>query len=147
MNIPEYKIEEWLEVLEPFQQELIQTLLVEHSEEEAIQIWISVSGPEYTTSFGGTEKKDYLKSFKEEFDKFILCDDKYKNDIKELNEYTTITKYFIVSFISSVLAKSLGVVSGVVAPLIVLILGVIGKIGLNAYRNAVLKEREKLDQK
>lgn len=142
MNIPELNIEEWLEVLEPFQQELIRNLLVEHSEEEAVEIWAEVAGPEYTASFGGEGIKDYLKSFKSEFDKFILGDDKYKDSIKELNEHTTVTKFFIVAFLSSVLADSLGVASGVVAPLIVLMLGSIGKMGLNAYREMIQNKAE-----
>ena len=139
MNIPEFKTEELIDVLEPFQQELVKSLLLNHSEEEAMQIWINVTGPDHTTSFGGNGKVDYLKSFKEEFDKFILGDDKYKDAIKEFNEHATVTKFFIVSFISSALAGSLGVAAGVIAPLIVLALGTIGKIGLNAYRNSIVK--------
>lgn len=138
MNIPEYRTEELIDVLEPFQQELIKCLLLEHSEEEAMQIWINVTGPDHTTSFGGNGKGDYLKSFKEEFDKFVLGDDKYKTTIKEFNEHVTVTKFFVVSFISSALAETLGVAAGVVAPLIVLALGTIGKIGLNAYRNSII---------
>lgn len=137
MNIPEFKTEELIDVLEPFQQELVKSLLLNHSEEEAMQIWIDVTGPDHTTSFGGNRKGDYLKSFKEEFEKFILGDNKYKDAIKEFNEHATVTKFFVVSFLSSVLAGSLGVAAGVIAPLIVLALGTIGKIGLNAYRNSI----------
>lgn len=142
MNIPELDIDEWIEVLEPFQQELIRNLLEEHSEEEAVEIWADVAGPHFTASFGGQGTKDYLKSFKLEFDKFILGDDKYKDCIKELNEYVTVTKYFVVAFISSALSNSLGVASGVVAPLVVLALGIIGKMGLNAYRSIIQNKEE-----
>ena len=69
MNIPEYSTEEWIEVLEPFQQELIKSLLTDHTEEETMQLWVEVSGPEHTASFGGTGKNNYLKAFKEEFNK------------------------------------------------------------------------------
>lgn len=140
MNIPELKTEEWIEVLDPFQQALIRDLLNNNSEEEAMQLWLTVSGPEHTASFGGNGKNDYLKSFKQEFDKLILGDEKYQDIIKEFNEHITVSKFFIVGFISTALADSLGVAAGVVAPLIVLSLGTIGRIGLNAYRNNITTE-------
>ena len=66
MNIPELKTEEWIEVLEPFQQEIIKELLLNNSEETAMELWLTVSGPEHTSSFGGSGKNDYLKAFKQE---------------------------------------------------------------------------------
>ena len=146
MNIPQLKTEEWIEVLEPFQQSLLNSLLREHTEEEALQIWFQVSGPEYTKTFGGNRIKDYLKNLKVEFNKLILGDEKYRNKIKEFNEHTKITKFFVVSFLSSVLAESLGVASGIIAPLIVLLLGTIGKIGLEAYKNLISKKEENEDK-
>ena len=140
MNIPEFSTEEWIEVLEPFQQELVRNLLATHTEEEAMELWIKVSGPEHTASFGGTGKSDYLKAFKNEFDKLILGDAKYQDVIKEFNGYATVTKFFVVGFIATALSESMGVASGVVAPLIVLALGTIGKIGLNAYRSTIKTE-------
>ena len=140
MNIPEFSTEEWIEVLEPFQQELVRNLLATHTEEEAMELWIKVSGPEQTASFGGTGKSDYLKAFKKEFDKLILGDAKYQDVIKEFNGYATVTKFFVVGFIATALSESRGVASGVGAPLIVLALGTIGKIGLNAYRNTIKTE-------
>ena len=50
MNIPELKTEEWIEVLEPFQQEIIKELLLNNSEETAMELWLTVSGPEHTSS-------------------------------------------------------------------------------------------------
>ena len=144
MNIPEMNTTEWLEVLEPFQQDIVKTLLLTHSEEEAMNIWIEVSGPSNTASFGGNKIKNFLKSFKEEFDKFILEDEKYKDAIKEFKNNINITKFFVVSFLSSVLSASLGVVAGVIAPLIVLSLGTIGRIGLNAYRNTIKNKPDEL---
>ena len=147
MNIPQLKTEEWVEVLEPFQQNLLNSILAEHTEDEALQIWLQVSGPEHTKAFGGNGIKDYLKNFKAEFNKLILGDEKYSDKIREFNEHTQITKFFVVSFLSSVLAESLGIVSGVVAPLVVLVLGTIGKIGLNAYRNLIRKKEDDEDKK
>ncbi len=76
-----------------------------------------------------------------EFDKFILEDEKYKDDIKELKTHVEITKFFVVAFLSNVLSKNLGVAASVIAPLIVLSLGLIGKIGLNAYKESIKKEK------
>ena len=134
MNIPEFSTTELIEVLPPYQQELLKDILMEHTETEAIDLWIKATGPELTTSFGGTKNIDYLKHFKNEFNKFILEDESYKSNINELKEHIGITKYFIVSFLSSALAEKLGVAAGSIAPLIVLFLGLIGKIGLNAYK-------------
>lgn len=97
-----------------------------------MELWLTVSGPEHTSSFGGTGKNDYLKAFKQEFDMLILGDEKYHDIIKEFNEHLTVSKFFVVGFISTALAESLGVAAGVVAPLIVLALGTIGRVGLNA---------------
>lgn len=140
MIIPELKTEEWIEVLEPFQQELLNELLTIYTEEDAMQIWLEVSGPEHTASFGGSEKNNYLKAFKQEFDKLLLGDAKYEDIIKEYNEHLTVSKFFVVSFLSTALSNSLGLAAGVVAPLIVLILGTIGKIGLNAYKSNIRQE-------
>ena len=138
----EYTTEELVEVLEPFQQVLILDLLSQYSEEEALQIWLTVSGPEHTATFGGSGFKDYFKNFKYEFDNLILGEGKYKDCLKELNEYATISKFFIVAFLSTKLSESMGVAAGVVAPLIVLSLGIVGKIGLNAYRNMIREYRK-----
>lgn len=143
MMIPEYTTKELVEVLEPFQQSLILDLLTQHSEEEALQIWLSVSGPEHTATFGGNGLKDYFKNFKTEFDNLILGEDKYKDAIKEFSEHATVSKFFVVAHLSSVLAENMGVVAGVVAPMIVLSLGVVAKIGLNAYRDMIIEQREK----
>ena len=137
MNIPQYQTEELIEVLEPFQQDLLKSILAEHTEEEALEIWMQVSGPEHTASFGGSGLKDYLKHFKTEFDLLILGDEKYSDVIKEFNEHKQVTKFFVVSSLSATLANSLGIAAGVVAPLIVLALGAIGKLGLNAYRESI----------
>ena len=142
MIIPEYTTEELVEVLEPFQQILIRDLLSQHSEEEALQIWLNVSGPDHTATFGGNGLKDYFKNFKTEFDNLILGEDKYKDALKEFSEHTTITKFFVVAHLSTVLAESMGVVAGVVAPMIVLSLGAVAKIGLNAYRNMIIEQRK-----
>ena len=137
MNIPQYQTEELIEVLEPFQQDLLKKILAEHTEEEALEIWMHVVGPEHTKSFGGEGIKDYLKHFKTEFDLLILGDEKYSNVIKEFNEHKQVTKFFVVSSLSAALASSLGIAAGVVAPLIVLALGALGKLGLNAYRESI----------
>ncbi len=56
-ELENYKIEDLLETLELFQQNLIKDLLKEYSEEEAIDVWIHVTGTEHTATFGGSEKK------------------------------------------------------------------------------------------
>ena len=142
MVLPELKTQDWIEVLEPFQQTLILDLLSQHSEEEALEIWLTVAGPDHTAAFGGQGFKDYFRNFKTEFDNLILGEGKYHDSLKELGEYATLSKFFIVAHLSRILAESLNVASDVVAPLIVLSLGIVGKIGLNAYKNMIIEKRQ-----
>lgn len=141
MGLPELNTKEWVETLEPFQQTLILELLSQHSEEDALQIWLNVAGPEHTATFGGKGFKDYFKSFQIEFEDFILGEDKYKDSLKEIEKHINVSKFFIVSYLSTILSDSLGVATGVVAPLIVLALGIVGKMGLNAYKNMIKEKR------
>lgn len=140
-DLEKIKTDEWIETLDLFQQNLIKDLLKDNTEEAAIEIWINATGSEYTAMFGGTNQKDFLKNIKTEFDKFVLGDDKYKDDIKELKEHVTVTKYFVVSFLSTVLSKHLGVAATVVAPLIVLFLSLVSKMGINAYIESIKQEK------
>ena len=64
MNIPELRTEEWIEVLEPFHQEIIKELLLNNSEETDMELSLTVSGPEHTSSYGATGKNHYLKALK-----------------------------------------------------------------------------------
>lgn len=142
-QILELTTNEWLETLAAFQQDLVKQLLQNHSEEEAIAIWIEVSGPEYTTAFGGDGGKNFLKRFKDEFDSFIIGKDSYNKENDELKRYGTVTKFFIVSFLSNCLSQHMGIAGSVIAPLVVLSLGIIGKMGLNAYRKSVIEKNNK----
>lgn len=142
-NLPIYDLKEWMSVLDLFQQDLLSEILVNHTEEEVIDIWLDAVGPDNTATFGGNGKEDLLKSFKLEFYKFISKDEEYKDEIREFEGYVTVTKFFVVSFLSSALSGRLGVASSVISPLIVLGLGLIGKMGIKAYRSKLEEEIKK----
>lgn len=142
-NLPIYDLKEWMSVLDSFQQELLNQILKDHTEEEALDIWLNAVGPDNIASFGGNGKDGLLKSFKLELYKFLSNDDEYKYEIKEFEGYVTVTKFFVVSFLSTTLSGRLGVVSTVVSPLIVLVLGLIGKMGVKAYCNKLKEEINK----
>lgn len=142
-NLPIYDLKEWMSVLDSFQRDLLSQILVNHTEEETIDIWLAAVGPDNTATFGGNGKEDLLKSFKLEFYKFISKDEEYKDEIREFEGYVTVTKFFVVSFLSSALSGRLGVASSVIAPLIVLGLGLIGKMGIKAYCSKLEKEIKK----
>ena len=139
-NLPICDLNEWLIVLDPFQRDLLSQILLNHTEEEALDIWLTTVGPNNTVTFGGNGKEDLLNPFKLELYKFISKDEEYKNEIRELEGYATVTKFFVVSFLSSTLSGRLGVASSVIAPLIVLALGLIGKMGIRAFRSKLEKE-------
>ena len=139
-NLPIHDLKEWMSVLEPYQRELLEQILKNHTEEEALDIWLTAVGPDNTASFGGNGKDGLLKSFKLELYKFLSNDDEYKYEIKEFESYVTVTKILTVSFLSNMLSGRLGVASAVVSPLIVLVLGLIGKMGVKAYYNKLKEE-------
>ena len=142
-SLPIYDLKEWMSVLDSFQQDLLSQILVNRTEEEAIDIWLAAVGQDNTATFGGNGKEDLLKSFKLEFYKFISKDEEYKDERREFEGYVTVTKFFVVSFLSSTLSERLGVASSVIAPLIVLVLGLIGKMGIKAYHSRLEKEIKK----
>lgn len=141
MELDKYKTNDLIDILDNYQKEIILELLQTKNEEEILDIWINVSGTDFTSKFGGNQKDDFLKNFKTEFNKFVLEDEKYNEEIKEFKSYANATKIFIVSFLTDLFSKVIGVSSVVVTPLVVLSLGIIGKIGLNAYKE-MIKEND-----
>lgn len=133
MTIPNLELNEWLEVLPEYQKEIIETLSKEHTPEEIIDIWIKTSGPENTAVFGGDGNTGFIDNFKNEISKFICGHPDYRDERSQYNEKATVSKYLMVSFISSSLGAKLGIAATIISPLVALTLYTIGKMSVNAY--------------
>ena len=139
MDLPKFEIEDLLNTLDNYQKDNITSLLQTTTLEQTFEIWLKANGPENTASFGGNGHNDFSPHIKNELIKFFTDDPNYENERNELKKQGTITSFFAVSFISSTLSAHIGIVSSVVAPIVVLVLALIGKIGINAFIN-YLKE-------
>lgn len=138
MEIPNYKLDEWLSVLKPYQKDIILQLVSQYGEEKAIEKWLTASGPTSTVKFGGEgNMKPFLDRYKIEIDKLICGHPDYNNERTEFGENGQNLKTVIVSSISSLIGSTLGVSGAVLAPVIVLSLYTAGKMGVKAYCSSV----------
>ncbi len=62
IELPKYSNQELLESLQEYQKEIIQELLVNNNEDEAIELWINANGPINNVNFEERKKRiNYLK--------------------------------------------------------------------------------------
>jgi hypothetical protein len=135
MEIPNIDLGEWADTLKPYQRELVLTLVEKYGEEGAIQHWLAANGPGDIARFGGIGKtsEPFMERFKQEFDKFICGHPDYQEDQKQFDQQGQNTKKVLVSAISGAIGAKLGIVGTIIAPVVVISLFTIGKIGRNAY--------------
>ena len=126
IELPKYSNQELLESLQEYQKEIIQELLVNNNEDEAIELWINANGPINNVNFGGTqEKNQLLKNFKIELCKLLSESPEYEEQVKEIKVYINLGKDAIIS----VLTLALAMMS-------------ISKVGVKAYCNTILNREE-----
>ena len=128
--------EEWISSLPDYQQQSLITLLLKLPEEDVAQNWIDSSFKTTSPFSADNSKKSYFDYVKIEFTNFICGNPKYdeqRNEIKtQINVHDGI-KTFIVSSISTAIGSQIGASAVVIAPVIVILLSLAGKIGVNAY--------------
>ena len=143
IELPKYSNQELLESLQEYQKEIIQELLVNNNEDEAIELWINANGPINNVNFGGTqEKNQLLKNFKIELCKLLSESPEYEEQVKEIKVYINIGKDAIISGLTLALAPKLGATAIIVVPLVVLAMMSISKVGVKAYCNTILNREE-----
>lgn len=134
MNIPNLSLEEWLNELKPYQREIITSLVKDYGEEDAIEKWLTANGPSEMVKFGGEgNAKPFIDKFKIEMNKLICGHDDYKKERDEYKENGELVKSLLISSISSAIGSVIGVAGTVIAPVVVLTLYTVGKLGINAY--------------
>ena len=143
IELPKYSNEELLEYLQDYQKEIIQKLLINNNEDEAINLWINANGPINNVNFGGVqEKNQLLKNFKIELCKLLSESPEYEKDAKEIKAYISLGKDAVISAITFALAPKLGATTVILVPLVVLALMSIAKVGVKAYCRTILSKEE-----
>lgn len=141
IELPKYSNQELLESLQGYQKEIIQELLLNNSEDEAIELWINANGPINNVNFGGTqEKNQLLKNFKMELCKLLSESPEYTEEVKEMKVYINLGKNAVISGLTLALAPRLGATSIIVVPLVVLAVIAISKVGVKSYCSTILNK-------
>ena len=143
MDIPNLELDEWIDVLKPYQKKIVIELVDKYGIEGAIDRWTISSGPTNTVKFGGekdVDKKKFSDRYKTEINKFLCGHSDYLEYRSEFLKHNEAIKLGIVSTIASIISPKLGVAGTALAPLIVLSLSLFGKMGMNAYCSAIVFE-------
>lgn len=114
--------EEWLSALPEEDQYTFQTSL-QHMHLEMSEL-------------GATVSVDRMDQIKKEFHKFICGHEDYAEERKEINDFINKkngVKDLVVAFITGVLAAHFGAMAAIIAQLVVWLLAVTAKMGINAY--------------
>ncbi|VDR26499.1 Uncharacterised protein [Raoultella terrigena] len=139
MNVlPNYSEAEWLSTLKPYQSSSIEILLEKDNEEAVVDIWLSSEGATLRSPFGGSRRDDpyvkrFIEKFKKEFRDFICGGEKYEGERESISGFQGDAKTYIVSIMSSSLAVVLGSSAAYLAPVIVVMLIAVSKMGVNAW--------------
>lgn len=127
---------DWLDDLPYYQKDIVSSLLVSNSYENAAIAWLEAS-VDNTSPFSAGEKteNEYFKALKNEFHKLLCGNSEYKSEQDELVKLINGPegKTAIVSTISAMIGANLGLAATFIAPAIVLLLMTVAKISLNAW--------------
>jgi hypothetical protein len=140
----DHNMEYWLEVLAPYQISIIEELYKQSNDYEVVASNWLAAFPSDTIPFGTENNKNiFYDKFLDELEAFLRGEERYKEENKELLKNSSCVQTIVVSVISSALGLKLGVAATFIAPVVVLSLGIIGKLGINAW----LAQREELRNK
>lgn len=144
MEIPNYELNEWLEVLELDQRERVQQLVEKYGAEEAIDKWILGNSQTKGIKAGGDGIKNFIEKYKNEINKFICGHPDYDDFRKKFegifDEINKETKAVIVSGLSAIIGSQLNITEAILAPIIVLSLYLAGTMGVKAYCSGITFE-------
>ncbi|MGL5052128.1 MAG: hypothetical protein ACRC0V_07725 [Fusobacteriaceae bacterium] len=133
---------EYLSVLPKYQKEIVSQLIDSYGVNDAIDKWIEANGPENNAQFGGIGNGNFLSklkdSIKTEINKFICGYSKLeKIESLQFNAGAKTLQVYIVSTISSIVAQTFSISAVSIAPIVVMILISVKKIGLTSYCEVV----------
>lgn len=135
MKIEKLEVNDWLNVLESYQKEIMLQLINSYGEEGAVDKWLEASstGIENMVPFGGQPNgdKSLMNNLKKEFNKFICGHPDYKNETTIFLD--KVIKPSLVLPISTIISSATGIALTTVLPTVTLLLYLAGKIGIKAY--------------
>ena len=133
-EIYDHELGYWIEVLPQYQKSIIIELYNQSNDYEIVASnWLSAC-PSDTVPFGTEKnKKIFLEKFLDELEAFLRGDEKYKKESEALLKNESCVQTIVVSVISSALGVKLGVAAAFIAPVVVVSLGIVGKMGINAW--------------
>jgi hypothetical protein len=127
----------WVDALPSYQKDTINDLLTTKSLEETASIWLE-STVNNNSPFGAEKKeseKKYFAILKSEVNKLVCGDPEYQNERNELNGLINQkeNKAAIISLVSAFIGAKVGLAATFIAPAIVIIFTMIGKVSLTAW--------------
>lgn len=134
IDVPAEDINAWLDELKPYQSSTLKEFLKTEEPEQAAQRWLGSTGSPNIVSFGGErDTQPFWDRFKDEFRKFV-CDDKaYAEEKEDLTKQGPASKSVLISTVSATIGATIGYSATLLAPAVVMLLFVVGKMGRNAY--------------
>lgn len=138
----------WLRALPQYQIKIIEQLYSQDSGyEEVVNKWLQAF-PYDTVPFGTEQnQKVFYNKFLDEIEAFLRGDERYKSESDALLKNSSCIQTIVVSAISSAIGVKLGIAATFIAPAVVVVLGIIGKMGINAWLAKRECERKNLDNK
>ena len=135
MNEFIFSDDELLVLLKPYQQKILLPLINSVGEEEAAKIWLSPDIENQSVSFGGGENQQnpYFDRLIQEIRKLICGDETYKEDREKIIEKANTSALIVVSGISALMGDVFGVTPTLLMPVVIMILSMISKVGINAW--------------
>jgi len=130
-----FQEDELIGLLKPFQKEILIPLINSVGEEEAARIWLAPKVPTEMTKFGGSSSNPapYFDRVISEIRMFICGDDKYKSEREKLIGGVQKSATTTVTAISFAVGDVFGVAPALLTPVVIMILNMIGKVGINAW--------------
>lgn len=135
----------WINSLNTYQKDIINKLYEQtNSYEEVANKWLTATIP-MNVPFG-TQKNSsiFFEKVLDEIEAFFTGDEKYKDSRLAILKESGFVQKYIVGGISIALAPVLGTSASFLAPVVAIVLLIIGKMGLNAW---IATRREKKENK
>ena len=136
-----YTLEEALASLNAEQAQELAAMVDKYGEEEAASHWLDEVAAKqlpitpYSGNIAGEneEPKSFSARVKEQLDRLICGAPEYEEERKKILEKGSFFTLSAASIAAAWLGGMFGITAGAIAPGIVLILRVVGKVGINAY--------------
>jgi hypothetical protein len=146
-EIPKCNIEDLLNELKPYQKNNLQKLLGNLSDlnidkaEEVAKTWLSANGPQNNIPFGGVQdSKPFFDMVKKEFYNFLCNDNEYIEEKEELKKQGSVVNSYTIAVISGAISVKIGFAASLLAPVVVLLIFSVCKIGKNAFCKSFVEQ-------